>query len=163
MIENVFGSSNKNRVKDLKEQLKTYEKSYDRCITQEIYKISLIIQEDAAQIKSIVTTETERSQLDRLLKAVVSNVDFDSDKGCLDGTREDILKSIYDWIDKFNSNKLFWLYGIAGSGKSTISHTVAKHLKKTIFLVVVFFAREIIISSIILEEFYQHLLITLLL
>jgi len=44
---------------------------------------------------------------------------------CLQGTRTDILQVITDWADNANSRCVFWLCGIAGTGKSTISRTVA--------------------------------------
>jgi hypothetical protein len=46
---------------------------------------------------------------------------------CLDGTRLDIIKFIMDWIaDESNDGKrVLWLNGLAGSGKSTLSTTIA--------------------------------------
>jgi hypothetical protein len=44
--------------------------------------------------------------------------------GCLDGTRTDVLKIIHDWV-KTSGTLLFWLNGAAGTGKSTIAHSIA--------------------------------------
>ncbi|RKK90937.1 hypothetical protein BFJ68_g16337 [Fusarium oxysporum] len=44
---------------------------------------------------------------------------------CLPGTRVELLKDICRWIDDPDSKTIFWLNGMAGTGKSTISRTVA--------------------------------------
>ncbi|KAM0347231.1 hypothetical protein ACHAP4_011438, partial [Fusarium culmorum] len=44
---------------------------------------------------------------------------------CLPDTREEPLKEIDCWIDNPKSKTIFWLNGMAGTGKSTISRTVA--------------------------------------
>ncbi|EYB24217.1 hypothetical protein FG05_10632 [Fusarium graminearum] len=44
---------------------------------------------------------------------------------CLPDTREELLKEIDCWIDDPTSKTIFWLNGMAGTGKSTISRTVA--------------------------------------
>ncbi|KIM85063.1 hypothetical protein PILCRDRAFT_817902, partial [Piloderma croceum F 1598] len=53
---------------------------------------------------------------------------FDPDKGCLPGTREAIIDEITQWInspDGDNVSQIFFLSGVAGSGKSAIAHTIA--------------------------------------
>ncbi|KAM0267960.1 hypothetical protein ACHAQH_010064 [Verticillium albo-atrum] len=44
---------------------------------------------------------------------------------CLPNTRVELLKDIARWIEQPDSRTLFWLNGMAGTGKSTISRTVA--------------------------------------
>ncbi|KAG5807345.1 hypothetical protein H9Q74_003486 [Fusarium xylarioides] len=44
---------------------------------------------------------------------------------CLKDTRSEILKDIDDWLVNDNSQTIFWLQGMAGTGKSTIARTVA--------------------------------------
>ncbi|EWZ77783.1 hypothetical protein FOXG_21492 [Fusarium oxysporum f. sp. lycopersici 4287] len=44
---------------------------------------------------------------------------------CLPGTRVELLKDICRWIDDPDSKTIFWLNGMAGTGKSTIARTVA--------------------------------------
>lgn len=43
---------------------------------------------------------------------------------CLDHTRVDLLEEIYNWAD--GRDCIFWLNGLAGTGKSTIARTVAR-------------------------------------
>ncbi|KAL5521305.1 hypothetical protein ACEPAG_9228 [Sanghuangporus baumii] len=48
---------------------------------------------------------------------------------CLPGTRTEIRAQIIDWIFSDTKQNIFWLYGVAGSGKSTVSTTVASHFR----------------------------------
>lgn len=45
---------------------------------------------------------------------------------CHPDTRVDLLRQIYEWANKPASEAIFWLNGMAGTGKSTISRTVAR-------------------------------------
>ena len=47
-------------------------------------------------------------------------------KGCLRGTRETVLNEIELWTKDFNKSPVFWLNGLAGTGKSTIAQTVSE-------------------------------------
>ena len=44
---------------------------------------------------------------------------------CLPNTRLDVIKAITDWIDDGGQKPVLWLFGQTGSGKSTISTTIA--------------------------------------
>ena len=46
--------------------------------------------------------------------------------GCLKGTRENVLSEIGHWARDFNKSPVFWLNGLAGTGKTTIAQTVAE-------------------------------------
>ncbi|KAM5361447.1 hypothetical protein ACJA88_014463 [Fusarium oxysporum] len=61
---------------------------------------------------------------------------------CLPGTREELLKEIDRWIDNPESKTIFWLNGMAGTGKSTISRTVAQSRSKRGDLGASFFFRR---------------------
>ncbi|OKP09738.1 Vegetative incompatibility protein HET-E-1 [Penicillium subrubescens] len=50
---------------------------------------------------------------------------------CLRGTRTRLLKEIGKWAKLLHGKCIFWLKGMAGTGKSTISRTVARSLKDT--------------------------------
>lgn len=45
---------------------------------------------------------------------------------CFPDTRVKLLEEISQWIDGTDSRVIFWLNGMAGTGKSTISQTVAR-------------------------------------
>jgi hypothetical protein len=47
---------------------------------------------------------------------------------CLPDTRTDLLEQIFDWAADRTAKRIFWLCGKAGTGKSTISRTVAQKL-----------------------------------
>ncbi|KAF2396585.1 hypothetical protein EJ06DRAFT_483417 [Trichodelitschia bisporula] len=44
---------------------------------------------------------------------------------CLPGTRVNLLQEIHSWANEENSPSIFWLSGLAGTGKSTVARTVA--------------------------------------
>ena len=56
---------------------------------------------------------------------------MDTRKTCLEGTRNGILNEITAWISNTEDNtRVFWLHGNAGTGKSSIAHTIAYRFKK---------------------------------
>ena len=62
----------------------------------------------------------------------VGGAGLDTQKLCLEGTRKEILNDITDWINNTEDPKsrVFWLHGNAGSGKSSIAHTIADRFNK---------------------------------
>lgn len=61
---------------------------------------------------------------------------------CLLGTRTELLQQITKWAMSPHEKCLFWLNGMAGTGKSTISRTVAKSLRETKHLGASFFFKR---------------------
>ena len=51
---------------------------------------------------------------------------FTPDKGCLPGTRTAFLDFIVDWVNNPTSERILVLCGLAGSGKSSIAHEIAR-------------------------------------
>ena len=49
-------------------------------------------------------------------------------RSCLKGTRETVLDEIESWTKDFDNSPVFWLNGLAGTGKSTIAQTVAERI-----------------------------------
>ena len=47
-------------------------------------------------------------------------------QGCLRGTRKDVLREIETWLTSERDQRVFWLNGLAGTGKSTIAQTFAE-------------------------------------
>ncbi|KIL57228.1 hypothetical protein M378DRAFT_171958 [Amanita muscaria Koide BX008] len=51
----------------------------------------------------------------------------DPDRQCHPGTRQTVLKRLRDWFDNPNpTERISWLYGPAGAGKSAIAQTIAR-------------------------------------
>ena len=48
--------------------------------------------------------------------------------GCLEGTREGVLDEIEHWTADLNKSPVFWLNGLAGTGKSMIAQTIAERM-----------------------------------
>ena len=48
--------------------------------------------------------------------------------GCLRGTRKCVLEEIEDWTKDKAAPQVFWLNGLAGTGKSTIAQTVSERI-----------------------------------
>ncbi|KAG5637284.1 hypothetical protein H0H81_005079 [Sphagnurus paluster] len=60
--------------------------------------------------------------------------------GCMEGTRVKILEDLNDWTSDVNHKKVYWMVGMAGTGKSTISHTLCEILDRKNLLGASFFA-----------------------
>jgi len=52
---------------------------------------------------------------------------LNTEKLCLKDTREELVKEISDWVNNVEKDtpRIFWLHGPAGTGKSSIAHTIA--------------------------------------
>jgi len=61
---------------------------------------------------------------------------------CLSGTRTGLLQDIQDWANNPQGKCIFWLNGMAGTGKSTISRTVTKSFKDKKILGASFFFKR---------------------
>jgi len=48
-------------------------------------------------------------------------------QGCLRGTRRDVLLQLERWLEDEQDRRVFWLNGLAGTGKSTIAQTFAEN------------------------------------
>ena len=75
----------------------------------------------------------KKHALDHLLSTlpVASEAAFNSlnnqhEPTCLPNTRAELLEDIAAWIDDSDEQGIFWLNGIAGTGKSTVARTVAR-------------------------------------
>jgi len=64
--------------------------------------------------------------LNQCRRAHGAGYQHDDRQGCLKGTRESVLNEIEDWTEDFSKSPVFWLNGLAGTGKSTIAQTIAE-------------------------------------
>lgn len=70
--------------------------------------------------------EKELAKLPSVPQAAFNSIERQHDALCLKDTRTELLSSIEKWITSSGSKHIFWLSGLAGTGKSTISGTVAQ-------------------------------------
>lgn len=74
--------------------------------------------------------------------AAYNSHDNERDLRCHPGTRVDLLRQIEDWVDEPCGKCIYWLQGMAGTGKSTISRTVAYNLARRAALGASFFFKR---------------------
>ncbi|SCO84451.1 related to RSA4-WD-repeat protein required for maturation and efficient intra-nuclear transport [Fusarium oxysporum] len=92
--------------------------------------ISLALNIDQTVILQNVDDRTTLNQLPLAHGASFDSKAEEHNPTCLPDTREELLKEIDRWIDNPKSKTIFWLNGMAGTGKSTISRTVAHSRSK---------------------------------
>lgn len=73
-----------------------------------------------------VNTDDPLSQLPNAVDALFNSYTRQHEDACLPNTRVDLLREIYAWADGIDERCVFWLRGLAGTGKSTIARTVAR-------------------------------------
>ncbi|KAH7917791.1 hypothetical protein BV22DRAFT_1123950 [Leucogyrophana mollusca] len=80
----------------------------------------------SCQTHGIVTDIFVHQILDRLMPA---DMHASQHSECLPGTRQELLSDIISWATDINCKQnVFWLHGVSGSGKSTVSATVANYI-----------------------------------
>ncbi|KAF3911387.1 hypothetical protein ABW20_dc0102150 [Dactylellina cionopaga] len=84
---------------------------------------------------SIVAFRDQRMNLDKLpvvKEAIFGSLEDQHEPHCLPQTRTEILKGVKEWAvgPRDRDSCIFWLRGMAGTGKSTIACTVAQYLKE---------------------------------
>ncbi|KAK6507221.1 hypothetical protein TWF481_005671 [Arthrobotrys musiformis] len=89
----------------------------------------------------------QNRNIEKLGDASVKEAMFGSDQDqeepqCLPQTRIEVLKVIDTWVNGSQQNGIFWLRGIAGTGKSTIARTVAENLESASQLGASFFFKR---------------------
>ncbi|KAJ5722922.1 vegetative incompatibility protein HET-E-1 [Penicillium malachiteum] len=70
--------------------------------------------------------ETSLANLPVASEAAFNSKNNQSETLCLSTTRSELLDDISAWIEHDNEKKVFWLTGMAGTGKSTVARTVAR-------------------------------------
>ena len=53
-------------------------------------------------------------------------IDAQDREGCMEGTRVKLLDELLAWSHEPDGSRIFWLNGMAGTGKTTIAYTVAE-------------------------------------
>ncbi|KAJ4137887.1 hypothetical protein NW754_001532 [Fusarium falciforme] len=96
--------------------------------------VLLEIDQNLLHIDKKLLDINQKTVLDRLPAVVEASFDSRAEEHnpiCLHGTRVDLLRQISAWADDPRAEAIFWLNGMAGTGKSTISRTVARSFATT--------------------------------
>ncbi|KAF5617860.1 hypothetical protein F25303_13157 [Fusarium sp. NRRL 25303] len=96
--------------------------------TQKIAEVIQSLEQRISNLSTPIHNLDYRTALNQL--PIAEGASFDSmaeehNPRCLPNTRQELLEDIDRWIDDPNSKTVYWLNGMAGTGKSTISRTVA--------------------------------------
>ena len=81
---------------------------------------------------SFVCLADDMALLDRCKPVQAAEYGHEDRRGCLLGTRETILDKVNVWVkgsvEGSEKSAIFWLNGLAGTGKSAIAQTVAERM-----------------------------------
>ncbi|UPL02572.1 hypothetical protein LCI18_013506 [Fusarium solani-melongenae] len=86
--------------------------------------ISSTVQEISSNVQRINRT-LDMSKIPVAKGAVFDSHTNEHDPKCLPNTRVELRQTITAWAEDTHSDTIFWLNGMAGTGKSTISRTIA--------------------------------------
>ncbi|KAG8775170.1 hypothetical protein FRC12_001626 [Ceratobasidium sp. 428] len=125
-----FASSNaQDQVDKFTDRFRSLKKNFNLGMTTQVIQRVEKLLDDA-----------DRALLEKL---VVSGASYDLSRRCLDGTRVEILEDIRDWaLGTTGLAPLFWLYGPAGCGKSSIATSTSNSLHKASALAGSFFCKR---------------------
>ena len=109
---------------------------------------------------SLLTQFLGAAEINRFLKLLnpVSEANWQEDRGCMEGTRTEILNTIIAWVNRpldmdqprrSHSDSVYWLYGMPASGKTTVAHSLCHRLYKSEQLGGSFFCKE---DDVVLRE-----------
>ncbi|KAF9783483.1 hypothetical protein BJ322DRAFT_1156844 [Thelephora terrestris] len=107
-------------LEDLREAISDYQMVQQMAIYNQGCKLikSNISEQDAA----------EMAILNNFRRAQGAGYQHAGRKGCLKGTRKTVLDEIELWAKDFEKLPVYWLNGLAGTGKSTIAQTIAERM-----------------------------------
>ncbi|KAJ3539301.1 hypothetical protein NM208_g5547 [Fusarium decemcellulare] len=114
---------------------------------QDILSRALMIDNTALHIQTHSNIQRVSKTLDMSKLPLAKDAAFDSHKDehdarCLPSTRVELRQKIMTWATSPDSDAVFWLNGMAGTGKSTISRTIAQSLADEGYLGASFFFKR---------------------
>ena len=98
------------------------EKNVDKILQSSTYLLSL-----PWSVVLMISIDT----LDKLRHVPYASLDSQIQDGCMEGTRVGVLASLVSWSVDPTASPIFWLSGMAGTGKSTIAWSLCKLLKQS--------------------------------
>ncbi|KAF3913402.1 hypothetical protein ABW20_dc0108715 [Dactylellina cionopaga] len=121
----------KKEVYEIIRRLEKIQQSIDRALQLDQIHVVLSVEQEAHLAKLLVADG-----------ATFGSFEDEHEPECLPDTRTELLKDIKTWISEPMEKHMFWLCGMAGTGKSTISRTVARTLHDNHQLAASFFFKR---------------------
>ncbi|KAF9786322.1 hypothetical protein BJ322DRAFT_781146 [Thelephora terrestris] len=118
------------RLRDLTEPLNDQSRGYEDIfeLLEDLRETVLDYQTDIHDQEYNLITPDEAAVLDGFRFARKAEFRYSGHRGCLKGTREDVLDGIELWTRDPAKPPVYWLNGLAGTGKTTIAQTVAERV-----------------------------------
>ncbi|KAJ4254492.1 hypothetical protein NW762_010091 [Fusarium torreyae] len=115
----------------------------DRAATRELLSAAKDLKQTLLNTSGMTSYMYQEDLLSKLptVGAAFDHVDNQADVTCHPETRVELLEHIHDWILEPQGRRTFWLQGLAGTGKSTISRTIAQRLDGGVLGASFFFKR----------------------
>ncbi|KAG8717079.1 hypothetical protein FRC09_014774 [Ceratobasidium sp. 395] len=135
ILYSTIDSTMQDRIRDILDGFKKLKEEYDTKVAAQ----TLI----AAQLacKNMTPRIDDQTSLDKLVP--IGHASFNPDKACMEGTRVRTIDEILAWSHDFDSSqRLLWVYGFAGLGKSSIAASVCKRLEEQGMLAASFFCKR---------------------
>ncbi|EFR02261.1 hypothetical protein MGYG_05262 [Nannizzia gypsea CBS 118893] len=112
-----------------------------------LFTLSLQVDQTTLMTSMLQTTDHIDQKIDLERLPIAHGAEFDSymdqhEGECLPNTRTEFRREIAEWAVSPKGKCIFWLNGMAGTGKSTISRTVAKSFKEENLLGASFFFKR---------------------
>ncbi|PYI13145.1 hypothetical protein BO99DRAFT_486042 [Aspergillus violaceofuscus CBS 115571] len=98
-------------------------------IEKSVREVYSIVKDTSAAVQDLSMRSRQRKVLEKLPYVEGSSFDAsdaEHEARCHPETRVDLLNQILEWADNQRGECIFWLNGMAGTGKSTISRTIAQ-------------------------------------
>ncbi|KAJ6060292.1 hypothetical protein N7444_002146 [Penicillium canescens] len=112
------------------QNLERYKSSF--ILSLNVDHTSLIV--EVGQITDRINQNMGLRDLEGVTEAGFDSFSNRDEVQCLQGTRTKLLQQIMEWAMSPSQKSIFWLKGMAGTGKSTISRTIARSLQDNNYL-----------------------------
>jgi hypothetical protein len=102
----------------------------------------LLVSKASISVESSTNGDCYVDPLDKLKHVSSAAIHALDEDGCMEGTRVSLLKDLQQWSMDVAAPPIFWLDGMAGTGKSTIARSFCRPLQETHRLGGSFFCRR---------------------
>ena len=100
------------------------------------------VQNDMSERVRHVERDIELAKLEPVEGAAYHSYDNQYEPLCHPGTRSEIIRAVAEWVSEPEGKCIYWLQGMAGTGKSTICRTLAHEFERTGILGAAYFFKR---------------------